>query len=182
MPHLENGDKYDNSPEKVISPSKLAHIVLHTTQDHFKPMIEFYKTFLGAQASYENDFISFITYDDEHHRIAVVAIPETIAKNPKVAGLHHVAFTFDSLEDLAVVYRQRKAKVSRYNPVKGLGSWLTPDLYRIGGAPGYKAVGRAHIYDIITTINTIDLPSCLYALPVNLDKKEFFQCGVSITA
>jgi hypothetical protein len=58
--------------------------------------------------------------------------------------------------------------VSRYNPVKGLGSWLTPDLYRIGGAPGYKAVGRAHIYDR-TTINTIKLPSCLYAPPVNLD-------------
>jgi hypothetical protein len=60
--------------------------------------------------------------------------------------------------------------MSRYNPVKGLGSWLTPDLYRIGRAPGYKAVGRAHIYDSITTINTINLPLCLYALPVNLDK------------
>jgi hypothetical protein len=47
--------------------------------------------------------------------------------------------------------------VSRYNPVKGLGSWLTPDLYRIGGAPGYKAVGRAHIYDSIT-INIINYP------------------------
>jgi len=35
-------------------------------------------------------------------------------------------------------------------------------------------VGRAHIYDsTITTINTIDLPSCLYAPPVNLDNYEF---------
>jgi len=48
--------------------------------------------------------------------------------------------------------------VSRYNPVKGLGSWLTPDLYRIGGAPGYKAVGRAHIYDSITIKKTINYP------------------------
>jgi hypothetical protein len=48
--------------------------------------------------------------------------------------------------------------VSRYNPVKGLGSWLTPDLYRIGRALGYKAVGRAHIYDKKTTINTINYP------------------------
>jgi hypothetical protein len=64
--------------------------------------------------------------------------------------------------------RSLESGMSRYNPVKGLGSWLTPDLYRIGGALGYKAVGRAHIYDR-TTINTIKLPSCLYALPVNLD-------------
>ena len=48
--------------------------------------------------------------------------------------------------------------MSRYNPVKGLGSWLTPDLYRIGGAPGYKAVGRAHIYDSITIKKTINYP------------------------
>jgi hypothetical protein len=33
---------------------------------------------------------------------------------------------------------------------KGLvGSWLTPDLYREGGAPGYKSVGRSHIRDRI---------------------------------
>ena len=59
--------------------------------------------------------------------------------------------------------------VSRYNPVKELGSWLTPDLYRISGALGYKAVGRAHIYNSITTINTINLPLCLYTLLVNLN-------------
>jgi len=127
MPHLENGDKYDNPPEKVISPSKLAHVVLRTTQDHFKPMVEFYKTFLEAQASYENDFISFITYDDEHHRIAVVAIPETVAKNPKAAGLRHVAFTFDSLEGLAVVYRQRKTK--GILPVWSVNHGVTTSIY-----------------------------------------------------
>jgi len=59
--------------------------------------------------------------------------------------------------------------VSRYNPVKGLGSWLTPDLYRIGGALGYKSTGRSRIYDSKTAINTINLPLCLYAPPVNLD-------------
>jgi len=41
------------------------------------------------------------------------------------------------------------------------------------GAPGYKAVGKAHIYDSMTIINTINLPSCLYAPPVNLDRGEW---------
>src|SRR5271154_458452 len=54
----------------------------------------------------------------------------------------------------------------RYTPVKGLvGSWLTPDL---GGAPGYKLVGRAHLHKI-AIINTINSTSCSCALPVNLD-------------
>jgi hypothetical protein len=51
--------------------------------------------------------------------------------------------------------------------LKGLGSWLTPDQNREGGAPGYKAMGRSHLHD--RTINTINLPSCSCALPVNLD-------------
>jgi catechol-2,3-dioxygenase len=127
MPHLEHGDKYDHRPEKVISPSKLAHVVIRTSPDHFKPMVEFYKTFLGAQASYENEYISFMTYDDEHHRIAVVAIPETAGKDPKAAGLLHVAFTFDSLDDLAIAYRQRKAK--GILPVWSINHGITTSIY-----------------------------------------------------
>jgi hypothetical protein len=48
--------------------------------------------------------------------------------------------------------------MSRYNPVKGLGSWLIPDRYQEGGAPGYKAAGRAHIYNNTTIINAINYP------------------------
>jgi hypothetical protein len=41
-----------------------------------------------------------------------------------------------------------------------------------GGALGYKSTGRSRIYDS-KTINTIDLPSCLYAPPVNLDSNYY---------
>ena len=56
----------------------------------------------------------------------------------------------------------------RYIPAKGLVAGL-PLICIKGGAPGYKSTGRSRIYDSKTTINTIDLPSCLYAPPVNLD-------------
>jgi hypothetical protein len=36
------------------------------------------------------------------------------------------------------------------------------------GAPGYKAMGRSHLHGS-RTINSINLPSCSCALPVNLD-------------
>ncbi|KAK4890556.1 hypothetical protein LTR27_010718 [Elasticomyces elasticus] len=97
----------NNTAPKVISPSKLAHIVLHTNK--FDAMNRFYKFFLNATASYENEQLSFLTYDDEHHRIALVNMPDLKDKDPRHAGLGHMAFTFDSLHDLCESYKARKA-------------------------------------------------------------------------
>lgn len=92
---------------KVKSPSKLAHVVLRT--GNFRNMVQYYKDFLGAEASYENDMLCFLRYDDEHHRIALIAFPGTQPKVLGSSGLEHIAFTFDTLEDLMLAYQQRKA-------------------------------------------------------------------------
>ncbi|KAL2072006.1 hypothetical protein VTL71DRAFT_11349 [Oculimacula yallundae] len=95
-------------PSKVISPSKLAHVVLRTSPNNFNTMVNFYKTFLGGKATYENDFLSFITYDAEHHRVAIAGVPGTGPKAFKTSGLEHIAFTFATINDLATAYTQRK--------------------------------------------------------------------------
>jgi len=94
------------SRPRVKSPSGLAHVVLRTS--NFSTMVQFYKDFLGAHASYENDTLSFLTYDDEHHRLAIGYIPGTTPKDHASCGLEHLAFSFDTLDDLALTYRQRK--------------------------------------------------------------------------
>lgn len=99
---------FDAPADKVICPSKLAHVVLRT--NNFEKMISFYKEFLGAQAIYENDFLAFLTYDEEHHRIAIAAVPGTKDKDKTSCGLEHIAFTFDTLSELLLSYRQRKQK------------------------------------------------------------------------
>ncbi|KAJ9610547.1 hypothetical protein H2200_005324 [Cladophialophora chaetospira] len=100
---------FDAGPgDKVVSPSVLAHVVLRTA--NFKEMQQFYVTFLGGHVVHGNDFLSFITYDHEHHRIALIGMPDTQPKAPTTAGLHHIAFTFDDLQTLLLAYRQRKAK------------------------------------------------------------------------
>jgi catechol-2,3-dioxygenase len=76
-----------NSSGKVKSPSRLAHVVLRTSAGNFQTMAEYYKKFLGAHAVYENQFLSFLTYDDEHHRIAIAALPGIEGKNPTSTGL-----------------------------------------------------------------------------------------------
>lgn len=97
---------FDKLTTKVMSPSKLAHVVLRT--NNFENMVKFYQKFLGAEVIYENEFLAFLTYDEEHHRIAIAAIPGTKSKNPTTCGLEHIAFTFNTLSDLLLAYRQRK--------------------------------------------------------------------------
>ena len=76
---------------KVTSPIKLAHVVLRT--NNFAAMNQFYKDFLGGQASVEvPDQLSFLTYDDEHHRIAVAAMPSLKNNDMDSCGLEVCRF------------------------------------------------------------------------------------------
>lgn len=108
------GDKYGSVPTangshkgKVRSPAALAHIVLRTA--NYDTMIDFWTVFLGAEVTSKDDVIAFLRYDFEHHRVAIVNIPATVSKVPNSAGLEHVAFTFESLDDLVGSYEERKA-------------------------------------------------------------------------
>lgn len=47
----------------LLSPSALCHVVLKTTPDGYKPMVDFYLTFLGGRITHGNERITFITYD-----------------------------------------------------------------------------------------------------------------------
>jgi catechol-2,3-dioxygenase len=101
----------------MTSPSKLAHIVLQTNR--IAEMQEWYCKVLSAQIIHDaSPVISFISYDDEHHRIAFLnpgplAEREPAAGSPiaagREAGLHHVAFTFAGLGDLLENYVRLKA-------------------------------------------------------------------------
>jgi catechol-2,3-dioxygenase len=98
---------FDNIEGKVLSPTVLAHVVLRTS--NLERMVEFYTTFLGGTITHRNEMLSFITYDNEHHRIALVCIPDLAPKVKKSCGLEHIAFTFPDMSSLLLAYRQRKA-------------------------------------------------------------------------
>jgi catechol-2,3-dioxygenase len=92
---------------KVLSPSTLAHVVLKTNQ--LERMTKFYCRFLGGRVVYANEYLAFITYDHEHHRIALAQFPGTTDKDQQSCGLAHIAFTFPNVKDLCTAYKQRKA-------------------------------------------------------------------------
>jgi catechol-2,3-dioxygenase len=91
---------------KIVRPDRLAHVVLRTQQ--LRPMVEWWKTVLQAQVAFENDFLSFMTFDDEHHRVAIAQIPKLADAVPHAVGLDHIAFTYASLDDLVYTYERLK--------------------------------------------------------------------------
>jgi catechol-2,3-dioxygenase len=95
------------SNRKRVAPTKLAHLVFRCVR--FAEMKHWYETVLEAWSQFENDMLAFLTYDDEHHRIALINLPG-LAERPRMsAGLDHVAFTYGSMGDLVHTYQRLKA-------------------------------------------------------------------------
>lgn len=91
-----------------IPPQRFAHFVKRTK--HFKETIDWYATVLGAHVVMSNDFICFMTYDDEHHRIAFVNTPDAEDPAPNTTGVDHVAYTFDDMGELLHTYKRLRAR------------------------------------------------------------------------
>src|SRR3954453_11769073 len=115
------------------STKKLSHLVLQTNRRD--AMVEWYCKALGAELLYQNKHIAFISYDDEHHRVAFIdpgPLAEKAPSEGKTAraggegGLHHVAFTFDPV-DLVDHYEGLKAKGIK--PHRCVNHGMTTSMY-----------------------------------------------------
>lgn len=93
------------SDTSILRPSGLAHVVFRTA--NISALVEFWSTFLGAERVFENEFIAFLRYDEEHHRVAIINDQSTVPRPATAAGLHHVAFTYDTLQGLLKAWHLR---------------------------------------------------------------------------
>ena len=87
--------KHSRESTEKIRPASLAHIVLRTGQ--YKQMVDWYQNVLNTEVVFSNDHLTFLTYDDEHHRIAIAKLPVTGRRDKSRAGVDHIAFTYASL-------------------------------------------------------------------------------------
>src|SRR5215470_15984825 len=102
-----SGETTNGNSAHPASPAKLSHAVLRTTR--LKEMVEWYKTVLNAEVLYQNDFLVFMTYDEEHHRIALAQVPGLVDKPKRCAGLDHLAFFYSTFGDWIETYERLKA-------------------------------------------------------------------------
>ena len=106
---------------------RFVHVVFQTGQP--EAMRDWYCTVLGAHVVHAGHGLTFLTFDEEHHRIALLAMPEGVAepKTPATAAMHHTAFTFDSLDDL--LERHRQLAEAGIEPAVPIQHGVTTSLY-----------------------------------------------------
>ena len=117
-------DRRTVRPE-AISPDAFAHFVLRTS--NLEEMRRWYQTVLNARIVHDNGQICFLTYDDEHHRVALINVPGLHAPGAEAWGLAHVAYSYSSLRQLLSTYvRLRDLGIL---PVRPINHGPTVSLY-----------------------------------------------------
>jgi catechol-2,3-dioxygenase len=92
----------------VASPIKFAHVVLKTR--NYDEMVAWWSDFLEATPRHSNPFITFLSYDDEHHRLAIAKMPHLADRVDNTVGIEHFAFTYATLDDLLGQYERMGAR------------------------------------------------------------------------
>jgi catechol-2,3-dioxygenase len=91
---------------KPATPVLFAHFVLRSS--NIQPMIDWYSAVLNMHVVQRTDYICFLTYDDEHHRLGIVNLAGLTAPDAKNSGLAHVAYTFADIGALLSTYARVK--------------------------------------------------------------------------
>lgn len=114
------------------APAKLAHVVFKTPR--LDEMVTWYSLVLDAVVVFRNRRLAFLTYDQEHHRVALIRLPRLFkipglvwSLHRKFWGFDHVAFTYRDLPDLMATY-QRLARAG-VRPIWCINHGPTTSLY-----------------------------------------------------
>ncbi|SDI49709.1 hypothetical protein SAMN04487926_11818 [Paraburkholderia steynii] len=97
-----------------VRPKSFAHVVYRSF--HYKQMVEWYLLVFDAKVQHSTPAVTFIAYDDEHHRIAIVDLgfgkgATRDDRTPRgTAGVDHVAYGFGCLHDLFAKYSSLKER------------------------------------------------------------------------
>ncbi len=94
-------------------PSKFAHVVYRTHR--FAEMLEWYTLVFDADIHHQNPAMAFLSYDGEHHRLAMIDLDvvrpdDTEAEKKGLVGVDHVAYTYGTLDDLLNTFEHLKEK------------------------------------------------------------------------
>lgn len=111
-PHEETMKTTDSLPgpapdQARLVPSKLAHYVIRARR--WSEMLAWYRTVFCLDTSFEAPVIAFLTYDEEHHRIALLNTAHLPGPDTLRSGIDHVAFSYRSLAELLGNWERLKA-------------------------------------------------------------------------
>jgi catechol 2,3-dioxygenase-like lactoylglutathione lyase family enzyme len=101
-----------NAPEKAqqnnetakIFPTKMAHFVIRAKR--FQEVLAWYRQVFNMRTSLEAPVIAFLTFDEEHHRLAILNTAHLPTPEGPHTGIDHVAFTYADLSALMANYER----------------------------------------------------------------------------
>ncbi|HET6603425.1 MAG TPA: VOC family protein [Xanthomonadaceae bacterium] len=106
-------------------PAYISHYGIRARR--FREMIQWYSTVFHAKVQHENEFLAFMTFDEEHHRLVIFEDPETVEKPATAAGVDHVGYGLASFGDLVENYERIRAV--GITPFAQLNHRFTTSLY-----------------------------------------------------
>jgi catechol-2,3-dioxygenase len=112
----------------MIAQPQLAHVVFQTRQ--FEAMLAWYDQVFGARVVHRNPMMAFLTFDDEHHRFALLNLEAVAPGGPGhrgAVGVNHIAYTLPSAAALMTMYR--RLKQGGVEPVWPVHHGTTMSLY-----------------------------------------------------
>lgn len=95
-------------PAAPRSPDGFAHAVLRTSR--YEEMIAWYTAVLNAHVIFRNAKLCFLSYDDEHHRLALSNVAGLPPQDDDSLRLMHLAYSYAELGSLFGTYRRLKAQ------------------------------------------------------------------------
>ncbi len=95
----------------MVKPAKFAHVVYQTRR--YDEMLAWYCNVFEADVVHQDPALTFLTYDDEHHRFAFANLDllKPDGKGPDdrgTVGVNHVAYTYADLGALIETYLRLK--------------------------------------------------------------------------
>ena len=96
--------------DDAIRPLRISHLAIGT--DNFEAVATWWQTVLNMAPSLDADGMRFMTFDQEHHKVVVFEFDQLRRRSggaPEFCGMHHIAFTYASFDQLAATYRRLKA-------------------------------------------------------------------------
>jgi catechol-2,3-dioxygenase len=108
-----------------LTPARMAHFVVRTNR--YPQAVQWYRQFFDADTVFANDIATFMSFDEEHHRVAIVNQPHLGDGSQGQSAIDHVAFSYDRLEDLMATYE--RLRDGGILPVHTLNHGPTTSLY-----------------------------------------------------
>ena len=93
-----------------IRPIRISHLAIGTNK--FEAVADWWQTVLNMEPSLDSEGMRFMAFDTaEHHKIVVFEFQDIKGRTQETiefTGMHHIAFTYASFEDLAATYLRLK--------------------------------------------------------------------------